>query len=185
MTNFLIKAWYWLASLFQKKAIAEDPKQEQILEPVKAIETISPQAGALKAVASSWFLIAQKEVGIVETPGPKNNPKILKYHQATTLKATADEVPWCSSFVSWCLEESKHKSTKSAWARSYLNWGKKLDKPVLGCIVVFSRGDNSGHVGFFVSQTSTSILVLGGNQDDQVKYKYYPKARLLGYRWPI
>ena len=48
--------------------------------------------------------------------------------------------------------------------QSYLSWGEKLDRPVLGCVVVFTR-DGGGHVGFVVGKsTSGNLLVLGGNQ---------------------
>ena len=68
MINFLIKIWYKLANLFAPK-----PKQEQVLEPAKAIETITTAAAKPtaeqkpeKQVAPSWFLVAQKEVGVKE-----------------------------------------------------------------------------------------------------------------------
>jgi len=42
-------------------------------------------------------------------------------------------------------------------------------------LLIFSRGGSSGHVGFYAGETKTHYLVLGGNQDDQVNYKWYPK----------
>jgi hypothetical protein len=33
-----------------------------------------------------------------------------------------DETPWCATFVSAVLELESIPSTRSAWARSYLNW---------------------------------------------------------------
>jgi len=41
-----------------------------------------------------------------------------------------------------------------------------------------------GHVGFYWARSGDRILVLGGNQDNQVSIKGYPKADLLGHRWP-
>lgn len=131
-----------------------------------------------------WYAIAKTQLGVTEIAGNKHTPKILEYHSATTLKATDDETPWCSSFVSWCLESSSTPSTKNAWARSYLNWGIKIDKPVEGCIVVFSRGTSSGHVAFYVGESANFIKCLGGNQSNTVCVNEYPKSRLLGYRLP-
>lgn len=131
-----------------------------------------------------WLEIAKKELGQKEISGSSDNARIVEYHSATTLKATDDETPWCSSFVSWCLEKSGIVSTKNAWARSYLNWGKKITDPVEGCVVVFSRGDSSGHVAFFIKDHGNEIEVLGGNQSNKVCYDRYPKSRLLGYRMP-
>lgn len=49
------------------------------------------------------YEIARAEIGVQEIAGVKHNERILQYHQATTLKAEADEVPWCSAFVNWCV----------------------------------------------------------------------------------
>ena len=130
-----------------------------------------------------WMDIAIKELGVSEIFGSKDNPRIIEYHSATTLKATEDETPWCASFVSWCLEKAKIKSMRSARAKDYLKFGKELVKPVFGCIVVFTR-DGGGHVAFFVKEDEHGIYCLGGNQSNKVCYKYYPKANLLGYRMP-
>jgi len=142
------------------------------------------EAEKMEEVKNPWFEIANGELNTKEVSGNSDNPKIVEYHSVTTLKATDDETPWCSSFVSWCLEKSGYKSTKNAWARSYLNYGEKLTDPVEGCIVVFSRGSSSGHVAFFVEDKGSSIKVLGGNQGNQVCFAEYPKSRLLGYRLP-
>lgn len=131
-----------------------------------------------------WYEIAKKELGVSEKAGSAHNPRIVEYHSYTTLKATDDETPWCSSFVTWCLEKSGIKSTKSAWARSYLDWGTKIDVPYEGCVVIFSRNKTSGHVGFFVKEDSKNIFVLGGNQGDEVSIKPYSKKDFLGYRTP-
>ncbi|WP_232099079.1 TIGR02594 family protein [Aeromonas veronii] len=69
-------------------------------------------------------------------------------------------------------------------ARSYASWGEKLEKPVAGCVVVFSR-DGGGHVGFVVGQDKAgNLLVLGGNQADAVNVKAFPRSRVTAYRWP-
>lgn len=133
-----------------------------------------------------WFRIAFEELNTTEFAGNDHNPRIIEYHSTTTLKARADEVPWCSSFVNWCVEQAGIEGTKSAAARSWLQWGDTLGQPQKGCIVVFSssRGPTSGHVGFFVREEGTHILVLGGNQSNSVNLSSYPNSRLLGFRWP-
>ena len=133
-------------------------------------------------VFPNWYLIAQKEIGVKEKVGGEN-PRIIEYHFVTSLKAKEDEVPWCSSFVSWCLEQDGIVSARSARARDYLKWGVVLNNPIPGCIVVFSR-NGGGHVAFYVSETLGSILCLGGNQKNSVCFSEYPKAQVIGYRWP-
>jgi uncharacterized protein (TIGR02594 family) len=135
--------------------------------------------------APNYLLIAEKELGVKEIEGSKHNSRIIQYHSATQLKATADEISWCAAFVNWCLRESGELGTMQANARSFLEWGQKVDEPQLGDIVVFWRVKKSswqGHVAFFIEEKENNILCLGGNQADQVCYKWYPKTQLLGYR---
>ncbi len=131
-----------------------------------------------------WITVAKEELGEAEVFGSTHNDRILEYHKATTLKAKEDEVPWCSAFVTWVLETSHYLSTKSAWARSYIGYGILLEKPLYGCIVILSRGTESGHVGFYMGEDEKNIRVLGGNQSNKVCVANYPKERVLAYRWP-
>jgi uncharacterized protein (TIGR02594 family) len=141
-----------------------------------------------------WMSIAEGEKGVSEVPGTGNNSRVLEYLNATTNLGLAarsrDETPWCSAFVNWCVAQAGMQGTRSALARSWLNWGVPLATPRRGCIVVFEREKIFGHVGFYLGETDTEIRVLGGNQQDpqshlyQVSEKYYPKSALLGYRVP-
>lgn len=146
-----------------------------------------------------WLEVAYQEMrrGVREVPGGLHNDRILEYHASTTLKATTDEVPWCAAFVGWCLEEAEVRSTRSASARSYLAWGVPVSAvhiPV-GAVVVIKRGGPNqpgpevvaaqGHVGFFWGHgTPGHIVLLGGNQSNEVGLATYPVSRMLGVRWP-
>lgn len=136
-----------------------------------------------------WMLIALAEEGEKEFTGNGDNPRIVEYLRSTNLAAPLninDETPWCSAFANWCIERAGMEGTDSAAARSWLNWGKNLETPRRGCIVVFSRPPNpwSGHVAFYVGKTDTHVKVLGGNQSDAVNIGKYAKSRVLGYRLP-
>lgn len=135
----------------------------------------------------AWFEIALDEIGETEISGPSNNPRIVEYHQATSLKASNDETPWCAAFVNWCIGSAGRIGTDSARARSFLNWGTAiaLGKMQVGDIVVIERGKPwQGHVGFLYASSGDRIQVLGGNQGDAVSVAWYPSARLLGIRRP-
>lgn len=171
----------FLKSLFTKNTQAPAPSvrpiQEELGKSKKASDFIEP----------AWLAVARKELGVKEHVGDADNPRIVEYHRSTSLgkaDANEDETPWCSSFVNWCMVKAGRYGTNSAWARSWLKWGVALDVPKLGCVVVFSRNTNSGHVGFFIKEVGENILVLGGNQNNEVCEALYPKSRLLGYRWP-
>lgn len=134
-----------------------------------------------------WYAVARAEIGVREVRGNGDNPRIVEYLRSTTLDAPAasqDETPWCSAFANWCVERAGSAGTDSAWARSWLTWGRETKAPTRGCLVVLQRGTNAGHVGFFVSKTATTVTLLGGNQGDAVCEATFPLERLLGYRVP-
>ncbi|HEY8272143.1 MAG TPA: TIGR02594 family protein [Pseudobdellovibrionaceae bacterium] len=132
-----------------------------------------------------WLITALQEYGVQEIAGVKNNPRVIEYAAETSLAAKEDSVAWCASFVTWCLETCDYKSTKSARARSYLDYGIKLEKPIPGCIVVYDRGGGMGHVHFYLYSKDGKEYGCGGNQQDGVNVSGYDKARVLGYRWPM
>jgi uncharacterized protein (TIGR02594 family) len=145
---------------------------------------------SLKSVDSikkpRWLEIAEQEIGQSEVPGKEANQKIVEYHSKTLLAATSDEVPWCSSFVNWCMDKAGYKGTNSAASRSWINWGIETE-PKLGAIVILQRGDaklKQGHVGFVVNLDPIFVHVLGGNQSNSVNVSRYFKWKVLAYRWP-
>jgi uncharacterized protein (TIGR02594 family) len=133
-----------------------------------------------------WMPIAMSEKGQKEVAGAGNNPRIVEYLRSTDLdsvSAAKDSTFWCSAFVNWCVEKAGFAGSNSAWARSWLNWGRSVSKPRRGCVAVFSRG-TGGHVAFYVDASGSDYRVLGGNQADSVCVANYPKARILGFRVP-
>ncbi len=133
-----------------------------------------------------WMAVALAEIGIAETPGEANNPRIIEYHSATSLKSTADFVPWCSAFMCWVMECAEIPSTRSAAARSWAGWGVRIEKPRFGCVVVMERGTYSwqGHVGFVLDADAANVYVLGGNQGDRVSVRKFLRSTVISYRWP-
>lgn len=136
-----------------------------------------------------WLTLARGEIGTHEVAGEHDNPVVMRYYaDAGHPEIRHDETAWCAAFASAMLERSGEHSPKTLSARDFMRWGKKLDKPQLGCICVFSRGDPrsyQGHVGFYAGEEDGCILLLGGNQGDEVKIERVGKSRLLGYRWPV
>lgn len=131
----------------------------------------------------SWLQVAHAEVGQQEIAGAQHNPRIVAYHDTTSLRATTDEVPWCASFVGWCLERAGLDHPRSARARDYAEWGVPLERPVLGAVVVLTR-PGGGHVGFYLGQRDGQWLILGGNQSNRVNVAPYAPGRMVAVRWP-
>lgn len=120
-----------------------------------------------------WMDIARGEMGQREAAGGRHNPRIVEYHQSTTLHARSDETPWCSSFVNWTLEKAGHRGTDSAAAISWKNWGQRVGDLGQGregdVVVLRNKATGRHHVGFLDHASGGGLTLLGGNQSDQVK----------------
>ena len=154
----------------------------------------SPQS---HAPVPQWMEVVALELGVHEDARPGyHNQRIVEYHKTTSLAASSDEVPWCSSFVNWALQQTNRRGTNSALAKSWLNWGVALTTARAGAITVIKRkgatsdaatGSTTGyHVAFYVSATPTHVRLLGGNQRDSVRYSNFALAgySIEGFRWP-
>lgn len=133
----------------------------------------------------AWLQEAEKHIGLTEIPGSRHHPEILQMWKDIKRGGIKDdETPWCAAFVGASLERAGVRSTRFESAKSYLGWGVKLDKPAVGCVVVFTR-TGGGHVGFVVGKDARGrLLVLGGNQSNQVNVSAFTLDRVSGYRWP-
>lgn len=134
----------------------------------------------------AWMEAAWSHIGVKETAGTRATAEIVgMYAAAGHAEVTSDEVPWCAAFVGKCLRDASLPNTGSLMARSYLEYGAKLDEPRVGAIAIFKRGSPpSGHVAFVTGWGGGSIRVLGGNQGDKVCEANYPASSLIGLRWP-
>lgn len=135
--------------------------------------------------------IATLELGVHETKGPEATARIVEYAKRTTLRATSDEIAWCSSFANFVVDTAGLSGTHSAAARSWLDWGAPLEAPILGCIVVFDRHDannpNAAHVAICDHPDISNGIIrcIGGNQSDAVTIARTPVTKVLGYRAPL
>lgn len=136
-----------------------------------------------------WLELAREHLGEHEIAGEHDNPAIMAFYKdAGHPEIRHDEVAWCAAFACAMMERAGYASPKTLSARDWARWGKKLDKPQPGCIVVFSRGDPrsyQGHVAFWLGEADGQVECLGGNQSDAVSITHMPKGRVLGYRWPV
>jgi len=173
------------------KAVFEDPDSAPppITEIGQATERpVSPAPPAGAGVAPEWYTLAMGEIGTREE-GNNSGAAIARYRQLA--QCGSDHDPWCAIFVNamFALCKPPVPGTKSASSQSFRTSPdfKQLDGPALGAIVVFWRKSprsGLGHVGFYRGETSESVYVLGGNEDDMVQIEPLTKSQLRGYWWP-
>lgn len=111
--------------------------------------------------STPWMSAAYKYLGLNEVSGDST---VRQFHAAVGLKA-GGKTPWCASFVSYILESVGIRSTKSAAAISYKNWGQPAVPGTYpyGAVVVI-RFHNGNHVAFCLGEQGGKVRYIGGNQ---------------------
>lgn len=134
----------------------------------------------------AWIIEAERHLGLKEIPGARHSATIQAWLRRLRAWWDDDETPWCGVFVAHCLEVSGQFIPKHWYrAKEYLKCGERIDKPCFGCLVIFGR-NGGGHVGFVVGLDQQGrLLVIGGNQNNQVSVAPFPVSRVLGYRIPF
>src|SRR5665213_97545 len=89
-------------------------------------------------------------------------------------------------FTIFVLRRAGGKGTHSRAARSVLQYGKKLDGPRVGAIVIFYRkGPSNGHVGVVRGTDGQgNPIVVSGNHGPTVREATYPKSKVMAYVMP-
>jgi uncharacterized protein (TIGR02594 family) len=143
-----------------------------------------PETNLQQGPLPPWMYVALKEVGEKRDREGKNNPKIIEYERTIPGLKRSDKEDWAPAFVEWSLEKANIKGPKQQTISAWLNWGKVLEKPEPGCIVIFSF-QGLPHIGFFYADKGRMLQILGGNQDGEVKIKEQEKSAVQGYRMPV
>ena len=149
-----------------------------------ALNLVLEREASLKV--PSWVPVALAEKGVRANSDGTSNPRVEEYHHSIGSVGWRDSVPWCSSFLNWCMQQAGLQGTNSALARSWLSWGEPLAAPRYGCVVVLWRENpdcEKGHVGLFLREDAGHVYLFGGNQLGEVREHSYPLHVILGYRW--
>lgn len=93
---------------------------------------------------------------------------------------------WCADFMNFVIKRAGAKGTQSRAARSFLDFGKKLDGPRVGAIAILTRaGPQNGHVGVVRGTDGLgNPILVSGNSANLVRESAYPKNRVLAYVMP-
>jgi len=131
-----------------------------------------------------YLALARTHIGLKELTGNNDHPLILNWWQKFNCTWIYKKA-WCGLFLAHCLHAFNHPIPKTFYrAKSFLDWGVKIDRPCVGCIVIFDR-KGGGHVGFPVGKDNLGrLLVLGANQGNAVNIMPFELNRVLGYRVP-
>lgn len=141
----------------------------------------------------AWITEAKRHIGLREIKGSRHEQRILAmlakmggFNHEHKAWWREDETAWCGLFVGYCLGASgrfviPHWYRAKAWAEHSAM--TRLDAPAYGCLAVFNR-KGGGHVGFVVGKDEQrNLMILGGNQGDEVNIKPFARCRVSAYVW--
>ena len=104
------------------------------------------------------------------------NVRILDAFKSVGFNISNDgTTPWCAAFAGTVLKRAGAPALKTLSSRAYVSYGTEVDVSDpsawrLNDIIIFSRGEGKGHIGFFRGYNPDNgvILVAGGNQHDEL-----------------
>lgn len=144
-----------------------------------------------------WLEVARRCIGVHEAPGKPSNPQIMRAPEiiAATYPEmeayckcyTGDDIAWCGLAMAFFVTMAGYQPQFGAddlhrflWADSWREWGKKLTEPKQGAIIVLQN-----HVALYERTEGLNVVLLGGNQADQVKESLFAASGIKAIRWPI
>jgi uncharacterized protein (TIGR02594 family) len=136
------------------------------------------------------LLEALKHYGTLEHTGSSSNPNITAWAKEVGVSGwyAGDHVPWCGLFVGVVMQRAGYKVNKDLLSSlAWQSWGEAVPKgrEMLWDLLIFTRGNGFGHIGFYVGESDTAFLVFGGNQSNAVTFSWIAKSRHVATRRPI
>lgn len=136
--------------------------------------------------ATPWMDWMRSHVGEIQMTGARPTAFTIKIFSHTTYPPLTDYTPEsCAATVCAALEETDYKSTRSAAAASYINYGSACQLTP-GCIVVYQWPDGGHHVDFCDEIIdANTVRGLGGNQGHQLNDTNFASKYIVSTRWPV
>lgn len=158
-------------------------------KPLAVVEALSDRA--------PWMRFAVEEAkhfkGMVEDDIEKEkNYHVLVNTGQTTIsnKKGGNNSAWCAAFVNWCLIKDGRSIGNPGFVETKRNRGMdpergranaferlsnfvEIKKPIFGAIAIVHSGGPGQHVGFVYAKSGDRIVVLGGNQANQINFSEF------------
>lgn len=161
-------------------------------------EEVEEAGSVLKS--APWLAEMRAITGVREVPGSASSAIIMSWRSdigrafpemaSYAASYTGDAIPWCGFGLARCCAVhdvkppfGKTDTARFMWAGSWAKWGRKLPKPVVGCIMTFTR-EGGGHVSLLEKISGDTVWVRGCNQSDMVNVARMSMSRFTAATWP-
>lgn len=196
----------------EEALVVEAPTQEQVTtantEAVEAAREVGPATEALvsevtnNVTADNPLPIALQYLGVneLDPEGTELRAEIwdsvFGADSSESDKFTKENQAWCAGFVNHILKKAGADALQTdnvydqGVAKEYLGLGEEvsgLSDAKMGDLVIkmaMIKGEPQYHVGFFSGYDSETgqVLILGGNQNNEVNVTAYPESQVQGVR---
>ncbi len=128
-----------------------------------------------------WMREAKRHLGMHEI---KHNFILKDWLKDLNVEWLGNNPAWCGIYVARVFKVCGMPYPKDFYrAASYRNFGSQLNRPAYGCLAIKSR-KGGDHVCFVVGKTKEDkLIVIGGNQSDQVCYATYKESDFDCFVW--
>lgn len=133
-----------------------------------------------------------------ESDGPNQNAitinKTIVWARHNPLSLPGKGIPWCSSFISWVLDQAGIQAPRTASSQYWRNYGTEVgirnwEDARMNDIIVFRYNNGLGHVGFYrgYNKTTNRVNILGGNQGDDLNIKSFSTGKVVAIKrnWTV
>ena len=132
-----------------------------------AAAPVAPGTGITGGGPAPWLDVASKYLNKKEGV---DNAVLDPMLASVGVNGSVSSISWCGAFVSFCIKQafpafkgsasSQYPTTKEGQTEY-----TKLDQPIRGAIIVWSRGGGHGHTAFYLGEAEGGrIETIGGNQ---------------------
>lgn len=172
------------------KRLAEINKQEkasiEALKPERGKRSKSDAGPSLSDAVGSKLLDTAKQFSGLSENNRRENQTLQSFFREANINIDPKITAWCAAFVNAVLATNGLPGNGKLTAESFKNYGKGVDRPELGDIVVLKPGTargTTGHVGFYAGKGKNGgVMVTAGNTNDKVATAEYGMDRVAAFR---
>lgn len=145
-----------------------------------------PGRPSLRPGDPPWLRVALQEYAAGRS-GAEARTRMMAFaaHSSFLASDAAGDSQYGAAFVNWVLAQVDVPGTGSASPRGWLHQGRRLSRPVRGCIAVFSApgSPDGGTVGFLLEENGGDVEVLT-IWNERVVVQGLPRTQVLAYVSP-
>ena len=130
-----------------------------------------------------WMEEMARRSGLHEV---RNNKTLSNWLRSGSYLGNPANLPWCGDAVETCFARTltdEPLPSNPFWARNWATFGKKLTAPAVGAVGVIGW-KKGGHVGFVTNWNNTHVWLLGGNQQNAINIRRFPRKVFIAFTWP-